>query len=74
MKCKNCIMFKVFCLHYMLLKWKGASVLYLFRWLFFSLGDGNLFIDFWIPDCQEDIRYLVDVKEQLDYLFESRFL
>lgn len=58
----NCIMFKVFCIQYVLVKWKGTSVLYLFRWLFYSLDDGNLFIDFWIPDCQEDIGYLADVK------------
>lgn len=30
--------------------------------LFYSLDDGNLFIDFWTPDFLEDIRYLVDVK------------
>lgn len=58
----NCIMFKVFCIRYVLVKWKGTSVLYLLRWLFYSLDDGNLFIDFWTPDWLEDIRYLADVK------------
>lgn len=58
----NCIMFKVFCVQYIVVQWKGTPVLYLFRWLFYSLDGGNLFIDFWIPDCQEDIRYLADVK------------